>query len=393
MSPNRVALKEARHSPQERRARAIVRAGIALLVSLLGLPAPASPQNRVLEDYSKKVKSLVETQKEDLFKDCRAGDLSSIYFSSYELDGLLAAAEATGREDFLQVTLECVEAIIAAGKDQNGDGYIDFYHSADNAWDSTRKGISPSTLFKGLRPIPRAARVIVTRFRRKPYLAKAQELLAFTEKHIIEKWEKQGYLQEYRSGTIHIQGNFGEMLVDAYLATGNENYRKHAENYAKACKDNLILVDGGYAWNQVLGDKTLNPAPPDSLDGAHVSDTSHANETLAFATLACRAGIVFTEEDMVRFSTTFTKKLWRGAARPLADFVDGADLQGKGGPGKYGTFLSAGWAKLGLFSPDVEAKLSSREDGGHPLQYWGNLALNATLGGDKKRWMLAPIRR
>ena len=127
---------------------------IILMLSATVVPA----QERSVEEFARRVAaSLTQRQQDELLKTCQSGDLSSIYFASYDLDGLLAAAEATGRDEFLKPAVTCIDAIIAAGRDQNNDGYLDFYHSVDKAWDSTAKGISSSTLLKGLRPIPRAA--------------------------------------------------------------------------------------------------------------------------------------------------------------------------------------------------------------------------------------------
>ena len=333
--------------------------------------APVS--NEAVNAYARKAMESLRAEMAGVLETCRGADLSSIYFSSYTLDGALAAAEATGDEEFLQIALECIDAIIASGRDRDGDGYLDFYHSVDKngenkGWDFNAKSISSSTLFKGLRPIPRAARVILQRFASNPvFRAKAADYLAFVEKHVVEKWRKKGLLPN----SVNI--SLCDMMADLYVATGREEYRRIAEPQAAHWKSEMKLVEGGYVWNV----------------GATVADCSHANSYVGYAALACRAGLVFTEEDMLRYGVTL-KRLWRGPDQPLADFVD--NTESPAGGKKWGGTLSDGWVKLGMFSPEMQAMLAERMNiGSIRTEYWGNMALNAACG-HQRVWELTPMK-
>jgi hypothetical protein len=332
--------------------------------------APVSDEVRT---YARKAMKELKAEHASMLKTCKGGDLSSIYFSSYVLDGALAGAECTGDEEFLKIAIESIDAIIASGKDQNGDGYLDFYHSVDKdganqGWDFNHQSISHSTLFKGLRPISRAARVILQRFASNPaHREKAGDYLAFVCKHIVEKWTNKGLLPN----TDNI--SLCDMMVDMYVATGKEEYRRIAERQARHWKDQMRLVQSGYVWNV----------------GETVADCSHANSYVGYAALACRAGLVFTEEDMLRYCVTL-KRLWRGPDKPLADFVD--NTESPPGGKKWGGFLADGWVKLGMFSPEMQTMLAGRTKlGSNRTEYWGNMALNAAYGPNKA-WKLTPSK-
>ena len=320
--------------------------------------------------------------KPSLLSDAASGDMETYYFLSYKLDALLAACEAIHDEEMARFLIECARSMMAAGKDTDGDGYLD-YDGEENI----------SQRWKGWRPVARLVRVLKLDFPGKDFAAPADEILAFVEKHVIGKSRREiiaASRRDFAGVTIHILANYGEILVDAYLSTGKKEYRSLAERYAHAVLGQMQRIDGAYVWNQVMGDRELRILLSGTVDGSHVSDASHGGELISFVEVAYRAGIVFGDADIAAYIKTFTDNLWCAPGKPLHDFVDGKDWEGSGGPGRWGTHMEVGWIKLGMFSPKVRAlaDLFRPADGWemifHAYQV-RNLRLQTAAG-----WSLAP---
>ncbi|MCX7049483.1 MAG: hypothetical protein NTX50_28865 [Candidatus Sumerlaeota bacterium] len=88
-----------------------------LASSQLAAEKPIAPvSNDDVKSFALKAMESLRAERAGTLKTCKGGDLSGIYFSSYSLDGALAGAEATGDEEFLKIAIECIDAIIASGK-------------------------------------------------------------------------------------------------------------------------------------------------------------------------------------------------------------------------------------------------------------------------------------
>jgi len=317
-----------------------------------------------------------------LRRDAASGSMETYYFLSYKLDALLAACEATHDEEMARFLIGCARSMMAAGKDRDGDGFLDY---------AGEKNISQR--WKGWRPVARLARVLKAGFHEKEFEAPADGILAFVEKHVIGKSRKEfeaASRRDFAGETAHIVANLGEILVDAYIATGKKEYRALAERYARAVVRQMRRVDGAYVWNQVIGDRELRTRLSGTVDGSHVSDTSHGGELISFVEVAYRAGIGFSDVDIAAYIKTVTGNLWRDTGKPLHDFVDGKDWEGSGGPGRWGTHMEIGWLKLGMFS----AKVRALADQFRPAGDW-EMVFRAYQVRNRRiqtaaRWRLAP---
>jgi rhamnogalacturonyl hydrolase YesR len=141
----------------------------------------------------------------------------------------------------------------------------------------------------------------------------------------------------------------GRTLVNMYKATGKEKYLNRAERMGNFIKDSLREKDTekgkAYVWN--YWDNSGQP-----WDFGYFryksEDISHANIELGLIVDLNQLGKVFTDEDMQRFSNTFTELIWQGdhADPRVSSFVDGT------GSSNY-SVLIAEWVTLSQYDSEV----------------------------------------
>lgn len=109
-------------------------------------------------------------------------------------------------------------------------------------------------------------------------------------------------------------------LARAWLAiddaTGKPLHRERISRIARFMKNRLRVMDGGSCvWAYW---------PP--LEGVNETyeDISHAAINVDFAILCFEHDIVFTREDLARFETTLTKRIWLADDR-ISDTVGGGE--------------------------------------------------------------------
>ncbi len=319
-------------------------------------------------------------------------------------DGIAGIYEATGREYYLERLIEYSQLMMAAGKDNNGDGYLDYYHWMKDRPDACQWDYEPGynygahCYWNAMRTVARCARVGRLGPHYEAHKAEIDEIIAFVKKHVIEKWEKgdQGLSLEGWLGltSFTISGahsHAGSLMVDAYLATGDEHIKELATRFAEQVKAAWVpYSNGSYAW---CGDGgVVMPADWTETTFEHngraygVQDTAHSIRVIRFAAIAHRAGIVVTDEDMARLVKTFTKNLWRGDDAKFPDYINGADPAENVKP--YSAITQ--WVRVGAFDKDAHQLLVNwtggprRPDKYHEdrIHYYGILALNLKLQQD-----------
>ena len=337
----------------------------------------------------------------------RCPDGSPGYYGFAEVtDGIAAAYQANGREYYLQRLIAYARGIMSAGKDNNGDGYLDYFHwmhdrkRAENydKWDyEPGYNYGAYCYWNMMRTVTHCARVGRLGPHYEKYKDDIDEIVAFIEKQVIEKWEKgdQGmtlaqYLQQDCYG-VDAYSHIGADLVDAYLATGNPHYKDLATRFAEKITNPWVLYSiGSYAWS---GDGGVQ-IPKDCRDVSFefgskrygVQDTAHSIRVIRFAAIAHRAGVVVTEEDMGHLVNTFDKNLWRSEDEKFADYVNGADDP----KGRWTFSCITQWVRVGGFDKATHQRLVEwtggprRPDKYHEdrIHYFGILALNLKLQKD-----------
>ena len=324
----------------------------------------------------------------------RSPDGSAGYYSFTETaDGIAAIYEAAGREYYLERLIEYCKLIMAQGKDNNGDGYLDYFHwmyNRDRAeeydkWDYEHS-YAAACHCNIMRTLARCARIGRLGPHYGTHKTDIDEIVAFVEKHVIEKWEKgdqqtgiAGYLAAERFTINGVHSHLGSALVDMWLATGNDHYRRLAQSFAEQVKGAWVLYsNGSYAWSADGGIRV--PVDYDGTDH-NMQDISHGSRVIRFAIIAHRAGIVVDTTDMERLLATFNQNVWRGEDEKFAEFVNGADRN----PDRYSTLTQ--WVALGAFDADTHQHMTAWTGGGRApdkyhedrIQYYGNLALNLKL--------------
>lgn len=217
---------------------------------------------------------------------------------------------------------------------------------------------------------------------KKKYGEKAKEYLKILEKNFYPKWEKHWseyekdgvpmgvykfpfddtarmtqineyfpFMQPSKGITIpHNQyAAAGRTLINLYNATGEEKYLNKVVRMGNFLKDSLREKDTengkAYVWN--YWDNTGQP-----WDFGYfrykMEDLSHANIELGLAVDLHQIGKVFTDEDMQKFSNTFTELIWQGDySNPrVSSLIDGT------GSSNY-SVLIAEWVTLSQFDSKV----------------------------------------
>ena len=334
----------------------------------------------------------------------RCPDGSGGYYGFAQItDGIAAAYEASGREYYLQRLIEYTKLMMAAGKDNNGDGYVDYFHWMKDRENYCKWDYEPGynygahCYWNAMRTIGRCARVGRLGPHYEKYKADIDEIVGFVEKQIIEKWEKgdQGMtLEQWANlGSFTISGmhsHAGAFMVDAYLATGDDHIKDLATRFAEKVKGAWVpYSNGSYAWCGNGGVRVPKDCMEVSfeLDGKQygLQDTAHSIRVIRFAAIAHRAGLVVTEEDMGHLVNTFDKNLWRGDDEVFSPYVNGA-----GDIDKVAYSCITQWVRVGAFDEATHQRLVNwtggprRPDKYHEdrIHYFGILALNLKLQKD-----------
>ncbi len=157
--------------------------------------------------------------------------------------------------------------------------------------------------------------------------------------------------------------NFLGMHTSTQLAlfrlTGKKEYLERSEKMSQLLKNRLQYNQEGdlYVWTYWYEPMTtIGWKPEDKLSAnvmyykgsPNVEDSSHGVLDIAMVTAANRAGIVFTREDVLRFSNTLLKNVIlpdRGGIRRAVD--------GKGGDHAAYFPILHGWLELAATNPEV----------------------------------------
>ncbi|MBM4045634.1 MAG: hypothetical protein FJ279_11000 [Planctomycetes bacterium] len=194
------------------------------------------------------------------------------------------------------------------------------------------------------------------------YKRKADEYLAFIDKHIRQKWEATWVELPDDGGaynfTQHVTQRFAGGLLphNQFLALartfivlkdvdGVPNravYLDKATKMARYFKKSLRLNGDAYVWNY------WDPYPPIPEVRLNVEDTSHGSIDIGFVAEACNRKVVFTDDDLRRFSNTYADVMWNKSKDDpkIAGVVDGRSSKRDGQ-------VIREWIKLAQWNPKV----------------------------------------
>lgn len=293
------------------------------------------------------------------------------YFMSYYLQGLRSMWQATGDNSYLDSYLLLVGITIDDATDLgNGfSGWPAFDGNQYALWDSFYWR-EVATLLRILHQSPN--------LRAAGYQNQFDELLAFSEQHIWNRYEAMGTGPFYRSRT-HMASHWARIGMELYVITRSARYLdvferisfgemigrpSNLRNELNANPSNPTAV----TWNQQWGFST----------GERIQDVSHANQVVSFITEAYINNIHWTKEDVDALTATLTEVVWPDNSPNNASFVN---VDGSGGIDLYGRLNE--WLVLGQFDAELQEKIRTRYTGRHlsffPTQTFGIAALNAVI--------------
>jgi len=153
---------------------------------------------------------------------------------------------------------------------------------------------------------------------------------------------------------VNWQAAMGKVLLALYDVTGNQEFLDRAAQLARTIKQELESVaNGSYRWHYWIEEP--------SGSAASAEDISHGAIDVQFAVMAHDHGLVFDEDDMMRFGATLILNSWNGVDWTSSVWGDGNVIS----PLKHAAAL---WVDLARFVPNVAARIQSYIDS-HPSEH------------------------
>ena len=302
-----------------------------------------------------------ETDRADALSKSKSANLEQeYYFLSYYVDGLSSMWQATGDNSYLDNIITIVDNTMADAKPV-GDGYLGWISGKGfqlPLWDSFLWR-HVTTLLRIMHQSPN--------LRESGYQAKYDEILAFTEKHIWERYESASLTNFYRSRT-HMASHWARIGMELYIITGKSKYKEVFDNISHGTMIGYPSnLRNQFYTNPVNSlalswDKTWGVAK-----GSDVQDTSHAGPIVSFMVTAYENGFYWTKEDIDALIYT-TDIVWPGSA---PDQIK-ENLDGTGGNENYGRLHE--WISLARYSEEFHQKVKKHYGGKH-LSFYGSQPL------------------
>lgn len=300
----------------------------------------------------------------ELEKEAASGSSAVYYFTSYFLNGMLSAFEATGDERLLKRTLGLMDEM--ASRTRRFEGHEVWGPFAVTPDSPVPRPILHFT-FQAAVPFARAAAII----RSEPRLAKkygktADRYVQFVDDCVVKyfyevqlerriPWLDPDQFPLWNDNASNLA------LNAAFLcrATGDEQHCGLAKTIGEGFKSKLRPYKGGWIWeNQTipLGSDTDN-TPGSVGNQAGVPDISHTNREAFLMLTLQEMGMVFTRDDLDRMARTLTDTIWNGSLEDpsFSNYLNGNDLAYRvyKKPGLNGSIYH-GWALMGAVSPKAQ---------------------------------------
>jgi hypothetical protein len=202
------------------------------------------------------------------------------------------------------------------------------------------------------------------------YRAQYDKLLAFSEKHIFEKWHTRGVNSYIYRVNTHMASHWALIAMDLSLMTADATKKARYLSVFTAINENLPnyggaglrdqmrshpTAPGGYFWSDTWN-ATARPG----------QDVAHGNAVATFVVEARDAGMKWTDADVRALAVTLNVAIWPSATR-YAQYVDGSGT----GTG----WFNDGLMKLGRYDANLQKRLEAHTVGRN-TQFYGNGALN-----------------
>jgi hypothetical protein len=281
------------------------------------------------------------------------GDINALYHLERMFDGMDGVYEVTGDVDVANKMLDIALKIVDAGKDRNGDGFLDYCFLDENGNPAPSDPGDPACdddpnlmctyPWKALRGPAKALRVAKSAGLDKTRPVDYAKLRTFMLHDVIDKWlDTDGPGPDTGQGGSHTAGIDSRMagiLLDTYYATGDPRIGEMAREWVLWVATDMEDVSGAYRFdNWIKENEEIGPA-----------DTSHANEIVALLIEGFEAGFLpysFIEP----LHATWLNVMWnKDANNPsFREYVDGT------GAWQDATSVM-GWMRLGQFMGQTQS--------------------------------------
>lgn len=346
--------------------------------SEVGSPAPSSEQGApspvctgrsdisTVEAHEKSFLATWDDELNEYGPASRSKDSWQFYNLGYAVSANASMFEATGKRVYLDRALLYVRQVMADAvpsrslpRSSYQDDYLGWAEASHPQIDDhgDEYPLYESYLWRYVTTTLRLMKSDAAIMADEAYAKDFATILAFTEKHLFEKWMERNPDHIYRVNT-HMTSHWARICMNLFVLTGDEKYRRVLDWHNEAMRRQLQthpLDAGGYFWNDAW-DELSQPG----------QDVSHGNADIAFITESHELGFEWTSEDMGRFVRTLSVVWPREDA--YADFIDGS--------GDGNGWFTDGFLTLGRFDVALQKRLE-KHDVGRSSQFYGTLALNA----------------
>ncbi|BBH71590.1 hypothetical protein ACTI_82750 [Actinoplanes sp. OR16] len=300
----------------------------------------------------------------------RSTDSRDHYDLSYDVDSNVAMFRATDQRRYLDRALTYTENVVASARPSaslRNSGFQDRYRG----WASSKSGENGDEVPLYESYFWRYGTALLTAIRDNPgvwadpgYRARYDDLLAFAESDVFEKWYERGADDTIYRERTHMASHWALIAFNLARLTGDAGrkarYTTVHDTIASRLRGQLRRnpVDAtAYFWSDVW-ESAKRPG----------QDAGHGNGVIAYVVEARDRGTSWTDADMAAFAATLTKVVWPGGTTYHA-FVDGT--------GSDNGWFADGFVKLGRYDPAVQLRLEKHQVVND--QFAANMALNARL--------------
>ncbi|AYN68439.1 PKD domain-containing protein [Euzebyella marina] len=299
------------------------------------------------------------------------GKNQEYYYLGLYIDGLSSMWQATGDNSYLDTALDIVGITVDKATSVGG-GFLGWPASDGNQY-----GLWDTHYWRVVATLLRIMDQSNVKSDSK-YRSIFNELLAFSEKHIWERYDVEHSSKIYRSNT-HMSSHWARIGMELYLITKKNKYKQVFENMSHGSMPGLPSNfrnqiypnpknSSAYAWDKKWG-----------TYGSNVQDTSHGGAIVSFWLLAYENGMYWNKSDMNALLKTVDIVWLDSDTDKIARNVDGT-----GGYGSQGKIHE--WLNLARYSQSLQNKIKKHYDKSH-LDFFGPqaigiAALNAKILAD-----------
>ncbi|WP_027066493.1 Ig-like domain-containing protein [Maribacter sp. Hel_I_7] len=290
------------------------------------------------------------------------------YFLGYYIDGLVKMWQATGDNSYLDEALKLINITMTDAVNV-GNGYLGWPNNDNDGhplWDSFYwRYVATLTRIMHQSPNLRATG---------NYQQQYENLLAFSEKNIWERYEAQGLNNFYRINT-HMTTHWARIGMELYIITGKEKYNTVFENVSFG----TMVGRPSNLRNQLKPNNKVPSAVTWSQrwDIDQIQDTSHAGAIVSFIVTAYENNMYWTEADITALTSTVNNVIWKKEYGSFFMYnVDGTgdyDLHGR----------LHDWLNLGRYDESLQQRIKEDYIGKnltfYGIQPLGIAALNAKI--------------